>query len=227
MEGRIQNRALIQQAANVLNVEGVKRFPAVLDLGDIKATFNISQPLVAEPNSGQGQMVCGESGTTSVDGAGEVTQPLILVGDPAGFCLPYGSAYRVMSIFTEVAFNAAGALALNGKVLRHRVQWRITNGDPGLRVPIYEFASLVQTLKLVYMFGMRGSFSTDDIGGASSWGGEVPNQLGLVDGVSNLSSNWGLEVVHAIQDGTVFPAATTILTKMSARRATNNLVPLP
>lgn len=39
MQGRIQNRGLIKAAANDLNVEGVKRFPAVLDLGDVKAVY--------------------------------------------------------------------------------------------------------------------------------------------------------------------------------------------
>lgn len=43
MEGRILNRSLLQKVADMLNLEGVKRFPSSLDLSDIKAVVDISK----------------------------------------------------------------------------------------------------------------------------------------------------------------------------------------
>jgi len=44
VDGRLLNRALLQRAANHVNVEGVRRFPAVLDLSDIKVVLSLNVP---------------------------------------------------------------------------------------------------------------------------------------------------------------------------------------
>jgi len=49
MLGRILNRAMLQKVADALNLEGVTRFPKMLDLRDIKAVVDITQQVNASP----------------------------------------------------------------------------------------------------------------------------------------------------------------------------------
>ena len=120
--GRIQNRALLQAASRLLNIEGVKQFPAELDLGDIKAVFDVGSfmagnavaPIaptftIKENHSGNFPANTLSCGVNLIGSRAAATiNPASVGGDVAA---SVGVESRILSISANVGYVAAGAAA--------------------------------------------------------------------------------------------------------------------
>jgi len=119
--GRILNRAVLARLSNALGIEGVKQFPAVLDMSDIKATLNISPDLMAvPPMASVFSNRLNNSGNFPAGATFDVGVNLIGASAVASFLPPTtggnipnasGSESRVLGISVGVGYVAAGAAA--------------------------------------------------------------------------------------------------------------------
>lgn len=116
-EGRIQNRALLQQAANDINVEGIKRMPPILDLGDVKVVYVLGGRLnaavcsLARYNSSDGN-------GADISGLGAASVPIcgaMHVNSLLGVTL--GMDAEIASLNVRIVYDGAGSTADAGAIL--------------------------------------------------------------------------------------------------------------
>jgi len=214
--GRIQNKVLLDLHANILNLEGVKRFPPILDLSDIKAVYNLSQPTAAP--SAEGVFEQHEIGNNPINGVTRARYYLIETNnglDPA-----FGR--RVDAMTAVITFDAAGQTAFNGKLFTVTWGFNEDGGDPGWDVPIYQARCPVINSALApeearLWIPVRGSANGGQggifYGNASTWNGRIPAGVAF----------W-IEINSP--DGTNFPANTTLNNYTAWRVSTNTVVPI-
>jgi len=242
-EGRILNRSLIQRVADLLNLEGVKRFPAHFDLDTVKATVDIGPFLnggggpvaTALPNAGYGNYLAMED---SVDVGGDSEIEADIVGDGDGLIennwpRTPGYAYQFDSIHCELEFDAAGATAFNGTELN--LQLQLTDeGDPGFVVNLVHLDpwTIVQTGKLKYSWAFNGSTLRNAAGHFSNANGGIWNGGMVVDGPTNYRGN-GLQQAMGSTKLRVFidfagnlPTGTQFVIKAIGRQSTNGIIPV-
>lgn len=235
--GRILNRALLQAASAILNLEGVKQFPPILDLGDIKVTYDLGNGLAkAQPNNGKGSPFVQFVNVLPV-GLNEAFGNLIWTGVLGEKVANATKAYRIESVEVEVIFDAAGALALNGKKMAMELMYSDTGGDPPANfriVTLWPWANIVTsavTSQRTFRWCLGGTAITHDQTAAASvsytpagtWRGAVPALA-----ASFGSGFIGLRSRIFLMDGvTAFPANTTFTTAITGREATNGFVPDP
>lgn len=225
MIGRILNKALLDRVANLLNLEGVRRFPSILDLDDIKAVIDIGRiDGLATPGAGQGQWES-YSLTYNVGGLSEQSAAPILQGAETGL-----NAFRVEVISMLFTFIDAAALATftaNNLSIAMEVGFLYSEGDPGF-VPIYvgQFTPVAEQLTYrVYLCGANTIPSGSNVG--ATWNGAVPAHVdafgqGFVTLVANLF------IPDDPSGGSaVFPANSTWNIFATAREGTNGIVPVP
>lgn len=243
-EGRILNRSLLQKIADLLNLEGTKRFPAHLDLDTVKATVDIGGFLnggggpvaTALPNAGYGNYLAMED-AVEVDGDSEIEADIIGDGDGLienNWPRTPGYAYRLDSIHIEVEFNAAGAITFNGTEMTLRLQLT-DEGDPGFLVNLVHLDpwTVVQTGKLKYSWCFNGSTLRNAAGHFSSANGGLWYGGMVVDGPLNfrgagLQQSTGstkLRVYIAFPGN--LPSGTAFYIKAIGRQSTNGIIPVP
>jgi len=152
--GRIQNRTLIQRAADVLNVEGVKRFPAILDLGDIKAVYVLGGESASAPSFSLGKTY---NGNDSLDGLATLSQYITARSSDAQSPLYVNDDYALdlVGLQLEINFDAAGAALNNGRqmsLILARFQ-NYTSIDMNEILRLYPWQTIVAGT-LVYNFGL-------------------------------------------------------------------------
>jgi hypothetical protein len=228
--GRIQNRTILQRVADFLNLEGVKRFPAVLDTTDIKAVIDIGRfENLATPNGGQGAVYA--IGDVDVDVGGNAEYVGEVIGDVGGGGLQGGPgvSWRVDHLDLEIEFNAAGRTAMVDKQMFLYVEIFDTGGDPGPRNrPInlanWFYGILNGPLRYPWtLYGWsQGAVANFGSWGSHSWHGVVP----AVDSSEFLSEFWGLRIVIGRVDGAAMPAGTTVTWAARVRKSDNATPPL-
>lgn len=223
MKSEIGNRSLLHKLGDFLQIIDQKISPSHLDVDDIKAVVSIADLSRATPTAGR--MMYLDQGTISIAAAASNTLRLIMPGGAIYPTLDYGYAYRICTLFTQITLNAAGAIALNGKQIRWRPFFSQALGDPGTDIPICEFSYQAFTGQLTYNFALRGYCQAAVQEGVSTWEGALAYNSGLTDGSTD--SNFGLQLLVEVEDGTVFPALSTIRNTMSAWQSSNQIVPSP
>lgn len=228
MEGRIQNRTLLQKVADILNIEGTKRFPAVLDLNDVKAVYDISQAQVtASPGGGEGEYVYMPGETVSLFSLGSKEYELIwpsVQSPDNSFALESGFAYRVESLHAELFMTTAGAAAMAGVQLCLRLKIQAYGSD-GAHIYYPVFLNPWVTIaagRNDYSWALHGWANSAAIPASShTWPGRFSPTL--LDGTD--PTTLCLELV-IIGTGGPFPVDCTFKAKMIARRSTNGIVPI-
>lgn len=223
MKSEIGNKSLLHKVGDFLQIIDQKISPSHLDVDDVKAVVSIADLGRSTPQTGR--MMYLDQGTISIAAAASNTLALIMPSDPGYPILPYGYAYRVCTLFTEIVLDAAGSILLNGKQIRWRPFFSQALGDPGITIPICEYSYQAFTGQLTYNFALRGYSQEGVQTGLSTWEGALAYNGSLVDGSDD--SNFGLQVLVQVEDGTVFPANSTIRNTMTAWQSSNQIVPSP
>lgn len=197
MEGRILNRSLLAKVADFLNLEGVKRFPPVLDTDNIKAVFDIGRFMdsvvpaapPALPTFYQNANHTGNlpANTVSVGvplvGAAAVAS-VVVANDQGNTPFSATTEARILSINSSVGYTAAGAAAdaaINAPLIA-MIQL-FDPGGIGIAFPIQETFAIVENVSpysytWTFPAGRRfaaAAAATNQIQGATSgWDGYVP-----------------------------------------------------
>jgi hypothetical protein len=151
MEGRITNRSLLQRASNFLGLEGVKQFPAHLDLSDIKVTYDISRISIPAITDGQeaGVSVAGQPSfdrniaASALQGA--VNGPFVATDNLETW---------VLASSLELVFDVAGAAAFNSKEVNIKLKYNLFSGSTA--VEVYDIRFRVDTAIRRYFFTAAG-----------------------------------------------------------------------
>jgi len=191
-DGRIGNRALLQAIADALQVEGVRRAPGQLNTDVVNVVYDIA-------GGGGGGMpgrriISGQNTGNSV--AGLIAPDFRVLGDPNVSVsplkdnvatLPATDTYetRVLALSMFLNFDAAGALAFNGKGVNVYVSLLRQGVAPDAMIVAKNPQWTIATGETQYWWALDNA----------SWTGYVPPELDL----------W---VTIESNDGTAFPANT-------------------
>lgn len=174
VSGRIGNRALLKQAAQALQIEGVEqRVPTDVDRSNVKLVYNVGSlnPGIEDATESWEEY----SGGDIMDGVSGGGIDLIgpSTSDPPGLSNLF--KYRVENVFAQIVLDAAGAVAAAGNLIRVYM----TLGD--LRIIHIESAFRVLNGKLNYYWALNGFqdfigiATTFSVGGSPRpWSGLVP-----------------------------------------------------
>lgn len=212
--GRIQNRGLIQTAADALNLEGVTRFPSTLDLSDIKAVYDIGQ--ITSPRTDiirQGDI--GIASGPVVDVSAVANGILAIIGPfPASFAgisSQLSSATsaldsKVRAASFRLQFDAAGAVAFAGNIIDFFLRYDNAPGG-GLITNIFTGIFTIDAAITQYNITLGGYPAVDATSGGSNrvplpWDGFVPHPWTLA---------WLIQT-----RGPVFPANTIFSARVAA-----------
>lgn len=204
--GRIQNRALIQQAANVLDVEGVKRFPSVLNLDDVKAVYILgglqAPPLFSLGKSYPEAYAMGGFSGWSQDIAGALSSGIL-----GSMYVNDNFSLDLVGLEVELEYDAAGALADNGVVLNLYL-FRYENYGSGNQNIVLNLArwQVVATGTTSYRFNLASFYQGTTLVTPSL---NIPNYLHIPKG-----DRFGLSIGRVA--GGVFPANTSMFIQAHA-----------
>jgi hypothetical protein len=224
--GRIINRTLLARVADLLNLEGVKRFPSVLDLNDIKAVIDIGRfDGLATPGAGQGVAYAIGEEDDAVGGSDAVGYVIGLAdGLPGGKDI----SWRVDHLDFRLEFDAAGRTAMIDKQVSLQVRLFDTQADPGPQVtPIYLASWFYGVLggPLIYPWTLhgwsQGAVANFGSFGSHTWHGVVPAYGG-----ADPDRFWGLQIIASRVDGLNFPANTTKSWYAMVRKSDNTVPPV-
>ncbi len=195
--GRIINRALLQQVGDLINVEGVKRFPSTLDLSDIKAVLDLTPFLYQAPpvtpipgfasptfqtNANHTGNFPANTLSVGVDLVGSsAVASLVIANDRPTFAQTAGVESRVMSINANLGYTPGAAAADVNALMIAMIQLFDTNGD--LAFAIQEEFCIIENVS-PYFFnwtfpsGRRKPFAAaatyQSAGAGGQWDGYVP-----------------------------------------------------
>jgi len=191
--GRIGNRALLQAVADALQMEGVTRAPGVLNTDVVNVVYDLA-------GGGGGGMpgrtiISGQNTGNNV--AGLIAPDFRVLGDPNvstsplkdnADILPGTNTFetRVLALSSFLNFDAAGALAFNGKTVNLYLSLLRQGVAPDAMVVAKTPMWTIATGETQYWWALD----------SASWSGYVPAELDL----------W-LTIESA--DGTAFPANTS------------------
>jgi len=193
MGTRIGLKKPLQALGRLLGLEGKATMPMDISVDEVRAVVDILGGGFAGVEfdsgvNGSGDDLAGLAAKANAYAAPASFASLTRIIDTASV----GNA-RCLAFSGNIEFDAAGALAFNGK----RVWVKVTlkpDADATTEIRVMDAVFTIATTKLLYFFDMGG---TTDQGFACSWNGWIPR-------------NWGLLVYVESMDGTVFPASTTL-----------------
>jgi hypothetical protein len=223
-DGEILNSDRLQDMAADLNIGGVKQYPKMLNLDDVKAVYDLSRPVVAAPGNGAGAIAqMGNQSGIAFAGAGDYQLNLIAaaafnVGDPDPLSEDF--AYRVDCIDFEMILTGAAAIAANLRTLRLVLKFMASTGDPPSEWRIVTLEPWVQVTTgiLSYRWALDG-WADNGISNSASAGAATWNKRWDFDN-SNM-----LILLVGFTDGGAAPAGMTFRAAMRARQGTNQVVP--
>ena len=173
-----------------LGIKGLRVTPPAVDMSHVACTYDLS---TLDPARGP----LGGSGGIAINGVSLLNVPLI---GPRGWTVSTRTPLiptdeenaRVRGIFVDLVFDAAGSAAFNGKVV-----WFYLHFVPSPFTTTCPFFYASQTIATG-----RNSYFQNNMQPAM-WRGSLPWY-------------WGLQGTVLSQDGTVFPANTTIEWRIAA-----------
>lgn len=201
--GRIQNRTLLQRAGDDLNVEGVKRAPAHLNLEQVLMTYELGRSQPAELFSLQQNLTFQSLAGASAVNQGLVGTPTLLSGamivNPDFDCWLAG-------IEVTVTYNAGGALADHGIDLMLGLRRYASQGGastPFRGLFLQKWAEVVSSvLSYPFFYGTQNAYSVG-----------VPSPaFNLTPTMANnyIPAGDGLALEIARSAGGTFPAGTQV-----------------
>lgn len=230
MGSRFENFDIGRALASLLKIKGLKNFPTDLHTDSLMPVVDVSGLLginVATPDSGLGTPRSTDSGDLDKSTLIQANCDLVGTGfTGSGDALPNGllDAYRFDLLEVVLTFNAAGAIAFNGKTLDFRIG--LTGSGDGSMDPnlIHNRAWVtVATGKLIYAWTMWQSFAPNVTGPGWNGGFRCAQLVKNSDGSAITSVSMGVQI--SATDNSSLPANTFMRVKAIARRSTNGIVP--
>lgn len=201
-DGRIGNRGLLKGLADFLQMEGVHRMPNQLNLDQVQVTSELG-------NAGFSNRQIERGSVTNFPLAGLATFSQAIAGFQTGTFQslitsnnnqgPLFDA-RMLSLWFAIEFDAAGALAFNGKDIDVSIQYMDFTGATrvGIVQDLFPFVT-VATADLTYVWAMGGSHNDQ----ARRNDNGIPQTLWI-------PSELAFAIDIESHDGTVFPANTVL-----------------
>lgn len=188
MEGRIQNRSVLKRFGDWLDLEGVKRFPAVLDTSDIKAVIDLSSEYI--PPAQYFSIDFFEASFNS--GAANQLSVAVVGVQYVGVQVQYGAnskfaynltgfSYKVLAMSFLVTCTAGAAIANAGKICEVKVYLFPPDGTSPIIYPIWMEIFRITTGQLIYNFAWPegGRIQADlRVSNGPGWDGNIPTGYG-------------------------------------------------
>jgi len=212
MNDKIGNRSLMQSLASVLGLEGVRRGPSTLKQDDLIPVIALDPAM-----AGYSTWSC-RNDSLEIDEPGSGTFAWRVVGDQAqGFALAIptedthqntaGEENVILGMYLEIAYDAAGALADNGKEIeiyfRRHSDFVSSNV---MRESNWLPAFTVVTSRLRYVWSFPQWSAKQAITSAPTY-----QQAGASANPIWVPAGTGIDLVVDRMDGSDFPANTVAL----------------
>jgi len=219
MASKIGNRDLLMATAKRLQPEGVRQFPLLLNTDQVQVVTSLD-------SGGFFDRISQSGGSSNNSTAGFASFRVPLVGLQSGtnlVIMPTNNSLgptldtRLLTSQIILTFDAAGALAFNGKAISLKLQLREQPDGSGTGVSQIQDLSpwvTVITTRLSYVWALSG------------------HRNGLEAYISGPGPIWvpaerGLEIQVIVDDGTVLPANTIVSsTAMAQQQPSGNQLPL-
>ena len=244
MEGRIGNRALLSQLADVLKLEGIQQAPKMANLDQVQCVLDISQFLystpLATPNEGMGLKIALLNERSSFVGNNVCTMAIVGSRGEAGeVFLPIAQnyAYRFENMTVKLTLTSAGATSWAGKILQFKLMTLPSDDSSPKEIPVVYMAQFakIEAGKLEYVWSMLEHSTSLADGtqtqyGASSWDGvHICEGYLRYDGLGtttlNQSSSVSLYAIFNTTDLALFPSGSTASLACIGRRGDNGIAP--
>ncbi len=219
-DGRIGNRELLKTLGDLLKIEGVSRMPSAIDRDLVHVQTDLNQ------GGFSGRVIeTGSLETESVAGVSQYTQRIY--GERTGAIEPLiksnipddirKSDARMLSIWMALEFDAAGALAFNGKNVNMTLEYATPTSTVRLGI-IHDLFPWITVATAIGTYVWAAGGSHNDLSRRND------NGIGFVIWAP---VELALQIHLDVDDGTNFPANTTVsFNAAAAKQFTGGRLPI-